>query len=336
MKEQQQKNENNYMKIIGLSKQINGFNIINNFNLKLFPDDIFCLLGLNEKEKACLIEMILGLITPEEGDVFLYGESLLKNKNIIYDNIRFCPNENIFYEDLAIKENLEFIYNLKGAQPDDSEINKLISYLNLDPLKDSNLLSKEDQRLVNFALSIIEGKKVIILDEPTKQIIKQSKKNLIWDYLKNNQKDKIILVFTNSFQEVEYLANKIGIMKNGNLICSGDINDIKLKYINEIKIKLLIDPNILDENDKARIFGSIKEYNSKAEMKILSNKIILIILKDNKNMSLIIKFLEENLTNSIIKDYQIDNYSLEEVFKKEKNLSNLKENEDNLFIKNIQ
>ena len=44
MKEQQQKNENNYMKIIGLSKQINGFNIINNFNLKLFPDDIFCLL----------------------------------------------------------------------------------------------------------------------------------------------------------------------------------------------------------------------------------------------------------------------------------------------------
>ena len=217
---------------------------------------------------------------------------------------------------MAIKENLEFIYNLKGAQPDDSEINKLISYLNLDPLKDSNLLSKEDQRLVNFALSIIEGKKVIILDEPTKQIIKQSKKNLIWDYLKNNQKDKIILVFTNSFQEAEYLANKIGIMKNGNLICSGEINDIKSKYINEINIKLLIDPNIFNKNDKARIFESIKEYDSKTEMKILSNKVILIILKDNKNMSQIIKFLEENLTNSIIKDYQIDNYSLEEVFKK--------------------
>ena len=71
MKEQQQKNENNYMKIIGLSKQINGFNIINNFNLELFPDDIFCLLGFNEKQKACLIEMILGLITPEDGDIFL-------------------------------------------------------------------------------------------------------------------------------------------------------------------------------------------------------------------------------------------------------------------------
>ena len=314
------------MKIIGLSKQINGSNIINNFNLELFPDDIFCLLGFNDAEKASLIEMILGLISAEEGDIFLYGESLFKNKNIIYDNIRFCPNENIFYEDSTIKENLEFIYNLKGAQPDDSEINKLISYLNLDPLKDSYSLSKEDKKLVNFALSIIEGKKVIILDEPTKQIIKQSKKNLIWDYLKNNQKDKIILVFTNSFQEAEYLANKIGIMRNGNLICSGEMNDIKSKYINEINIKLLIDPNIFNENDKARIFESIKEYDSKAEMKRLSNKIILIILKDNKNMSQITKFLEENLSNSIIKDYEIDNYSLEEVFKKVNNLSNLKEN----------
>ena len=127
--EQQNKNENNYLKIVGLTKRFEDLKAINNFSGEFFPDEIFCLLGHKGAGKTTLINIISGLIKPEEGDILLNGVSLITNKDLAYKNIGLCPQENIFFEFLTVIQHLQFIYNIKGIQRNDNEIQDLIQNL---------------------------------------------------------------------------------------------------------------------------------------------------------------------------------------------------------------
>ena len=323
MKEKQQKNENKCLKISGVSKRYDTINIVNNFNLELFPDEIFCLYGLDGNGKTTLIKMILGLISPDEGDITLDGVSLPKNKHLIYKNISFCPQENILMENFSIRDNLSYSYKLNGMKDKIDEIQEIINYFNLNEEPCKNL-SEEQKRIACFSLAITENKKVLIFDEPTRGIAEEDKKK-IWDLIKCNQGNKIILVATNSLEEAEKFGTRIGIMRNGNLICSGERNYLKMNYNNgnEINIKLLINVSEFNENNEAEIFEKIEEYNSNSEIKKISKEIILINIKDSKNISQINNFIKEIKDKNIIMDYEIENISLEQIFNKN-NLTNLK------------
>ena len=260
--------------------------------------------------------MILGLIFPEEGDILLYGRSLLRDRNLIYKNISICPQENNIFENLKISENFEYRIRLNGIKPDINEIHKIINYFNLNP---PNLLCKilteEQKRILCCALSLSEMKNILILDEPTKGILSLDSKRKIWDLIKCNQQNNIIVVSTNSLEEAKYLGTKIGIIREGNLVCSGDINYLLYKFNKEINIKLLINPYIFNENNEIEIIETIKEYEPNSEIK-KTNDSILIKIKDNKNLSQITNFIENIITRNIINEYKIENDELEEIFDK--------------------
>ena len=240
--QQQKKNENKYLKISGVTKKFNKLNVVNNLNLELFPDEIFCLCGLSGSGKTTLIEMILGLILPEEGDILLNGDSLLSNKNLIKENISVCPQKNFFFDYLTVEENFKNFYLFNGEQPNMNDIQNLINYFNLSNSFNSincNKLTEEQKRILCLALSLIELKNILILDEPTNGITNENSKKQLWDLIKTNKKDRIILITTNSLEEAEYLESRIGIIKEGNLICTGEINYLKNrlnKEINSLKI----------------------------------------------------------------------------------------------------
>ena len=158
-------------------------------------------------------------------------------------------------------------------------------------------------------------KNILIFDEPTKGIFSLDSKRKIWDLIKCNQQNNIIVVSTNSLEEAKYLGTKIGIIREGNLVCSGDINYLLYKFNKEINIKLLINPYIFNENNEIEIIETIKEYEPNSEIK-KTNDSILIKIKDNKNLSQITNFIENIITRNIINEYKIENDELEEIFDK--------------------
>ena len=233
------------------------------------------------------------------------------------------------FEDLTVEENLMFLYKLKGIEPNFNEIQNMINYFDLT-LKEKTLfkmLSEEEKRIVGFALSILQGKKILILDEPTNNISLNFKRRL-WDLLKSNKKGKIILVTTNFLEEAEYLGSRIGIMRDGNIICSGESKYLKMKFLKEINMKLIINQNIFTENDEETIFNKIKELDIHSEIKKISNE-ILINIKNKRNLSEIINYIEELKTKNLIINYEIENYSLQNVIS---NLDNI--NNDEVMFKN--
>ena len=345
--EQQKLNENNCLKIVGVTKKFGQLKAVNNFNCQFFTNEIFCLLGHNGAGKTTLVNIISGLMDPEEGDIFLNGVSLITNKDLVYKNIGLCQQENILFEFLTVSEHLQFIYDIKGITRDFNEIQELILKLDLSDvsLRLCRDLSGGQKRKVCIALALLSGGKIILLDEPTSGMDVIAKKKL-WEFLKNYQKDKILLVTTHSLEEAEYIGTRIGIMSDGHFICSGSSTYLKSKYPCGININLIINSKIFNEENKQRIFEKIKEYDPQAEIKIASKGVFSInIQQNNEHISEIFNYIEEIKELYSIEDYIVGSASLEDVFLRINKKSNIKdmiysskniENTNNILLNRVK
>ena len=323
----QNKNENKCLKVVGVSKKYNDLKAVDNFNCEFFSNEIFCLLGHNGAGKTTLVNMISGLIDPEEGDIFLYGNSLVINKDLIYQNIGLCQQQDIFFDYLNVNEHLQYIYDIKGIPKDFNEIQELI--IKLDLSNAQNRICKElsggEKRKLCIALALLSGGKIIILDEPTSGMDVIAKKQL-WEFLRSYQKDKIIIITTHSLEEAEFLGNRIGIMSDGRLICYGTSPFLKSKYPCGININLILNAKLFNENYKKIIYEKIKEYDPHAEIKVASKGVFSInIQEDNDHIYDIFKYVEDCKNQYGIEDYNVGSASLEDVFLKINNKSNIKD-----------
>ena len=327
--EQQNKNENNCLKIVGVTKRFEDLKAINNFSGEFFPNEVFCLLGHKGAGKTTLINLISGLLKPEEGDILLNGESLIINKDLAYKNIGLCQQENIFFEILTVIEHLNFIYDIKGIPRNANEIQDLIHNLDLD-LSDAQKkickdLSVGQKRKLCIGLALLMGGKVLLLDEPTNGMDAKEKIK-IWDFLKKYKKEKIIFVTTHSLEEAENLGTRIGIIADGHYICSGTSAYLKTMYPCGINIKLLFNSKNFNESNKNVIFQKIKEYDPKAEIKMSSKCVFSIIIQENnEHITEIFNYIEEIKEKYGIDDYIVVSGSLGDIFLEINKKSNIKE-----------
>ena len=323
----QKKHENKCLKVVGVTKKFNDLKAVNNFNCEFFSNEIFCLLGHNGAGKTTLINMISGIMDPEEGDIFLDGTSLVTNKDLIYQNIGLCQQQDIFFDYLNVQEHLQYIYDIKGIPRNFNEIQELIIKLDLSNAQFSICgdLSGGQKRKLCIALALLSGGKITILDEPTSGMDVIAKKQL-WEFLKSYQKEKIIIVTTHSLEEAEYLGNRIGIMSDGRLICYGTSPYLKSKYPCGININLIINSKVFNENNKKLIYEKIKEYDPQAEIKVASKGVFSInVQENNEQIYNILNYVEECKSLYGVEDYIVGSASLEDVFLKINNKSNIKD-----------
>ena len=323
---QQKKEQNQCLKLINVSKSFGDFKAVDNFNGELFSNEIFCLLGHNGAGKTTTINMISGIFDPDYGDILLDGISLITNKNYLYENIGLCQQEDIFFDYLTVEEHLEYMCRIKGSKINKQEINELIQKIELEPKKRAlcKTLSGGQKRKLCIALALIGDSKIILLDEPTSGMDVMARRAL-WEFLKNYKKDKIILLTTHFLDEAEYLGDRIGIMSDGQFLCSGSSSFLKSKYPCGFNINLIINPSKFNEDYKQRIFNELLKYEPNAEIKVASKGIFSInIQSNNQNIPEIFDCIEQNKQADYgIEDYTVSSTSLEDVFLKINNKANL-------------
>ena len=322
---QQRKANNDCLSIINVSKNFDKLKAVDNFNCDLFGNEIFCLLGHNGAGKTTLVNMISGIFDPSQGDIFYNGRSIVTDKNYLFENIGVCQQEDIFFEYLTVSEHLEYMCQIKGGEINLSEIRDLILKIGLAEKSVSlcSTLSGGQKRKLCTALALIGNSRIILLDEPSSGMDPISKKGL-WEFLKNYQKNKIILITTHSLDEAEYLGDRIGIMSDGQFICCGTSSFLKSKYPCGFNINLLINSSVFNEDKKNIVFERIKSYEPKAEIKIASKSVFSInIQSNNEHIPEIFKFIEESKADYGIEDYTVASTSLEDVFLKINNKSDL-------------
>lgn len=336
-------NEN--LKIENITKRYDDLIAVNNVSLSLFKDQIFVLLGHNGAGKTTLINIISGVTKCNVGRILLNNQNLLHNLEYLYKNIGFCSQDNIFYDELTVLENLKIMQEIKGNRVDMDEINQLLTNLELEEKKDSlsEFLSGGQKRKLCIALALIGNSKLILLDEPTSGMDITAKRSL-WSMIKKYKKEKIIILTTHSLEEADYLADRVGIIAEGRLICCGTSSFLKNHFSCGYNVNFLFKnegDDSIDNNTsiltkgKLQLIQEMKKIEPKLYIKVISKESVVINFPEiTENCEKIFMAIDEKKKELLILNYTVSTTSLEDVFLKVNNndfSKNLFENELNCF-----
>ena len=215
-----------------LTKKYGDIVAINNLNLRVKKGELFALLGVNGAGKTTTIKMLSCLIKPTSGDALLLGDSIVSNPYAIKEKTNISPQETAVAENLSVLENLEFIAGIYGQDRKTANINALEIAKNFGL---ENELSKKPKKLsggmkrrLSIAMALISKPEILFLDEPTLGLDVLSRREL-WTFIKSLKGKVTIILTTHYMDEVENLADRVGIMAKGKLTAVGTVEELKAK-----------------------------------------------------------------------------------------------------------
>ena len=177
--------------------------------------------------------MLTGMLDMTSGSATAYGLDIETEMDSIRKIMGVCPQHDILFENLTVKEHLEMFATFKGMKSEDidKEVKKLIEDVDLVEKTDylSSTLSGGQKRRLSVAIAFIGGSKLIYLDEPTSGM-DTSARRYIWTMLKNYKSQRIVILTTHFMDEADFLGDRIGIMGEGKLICCGSSVFLKNKF----------------------------------------------------------------------------------------------------------
>lgn len=219
------------IKTVELVKRYKNLTVVNKLNLEIHQGELFSLLGVNGAGKTTTIKMLTCITKPTDGDAFIGGYSVTKQPKQVKRLIGVSPQETAVAPNLSVKENLELMCGIHGFTKEKSEtkINELTEQFALDSIlnRKAGKLSGGWQRRVSIAMALISEPKILFLDEPTLGLDVIARHEL-WDMIRSLKSKVTVIITTHYMEEAEALSDRIGIMKDGNLLAVGTAEELKI------------------------------------------------------------------------------------------------------------
>jgi ABC transporter related len=223
-----------------LSKTYGDYKALNNLNLKLNKGEIFALLGQNGAGKSTTINIFLGFVKPTEGVAKINGISVVDHPEETKKYIAYIPETVLLYPNLTGVENLKFFSSLAGFDYDNEALTNFLSKAGLQSDAHHNRLggySKGMRQKVGIAIAIAKKAKVLLLDEPTSGLDPKAS-NEFSEILKELVSEgTTIFMATHDIFRAKEVADRIGIMKRGNLISEINANEISANELEKLYLQ---------------------------------------------------------------------------------------------------
>jgi len=174
-------------------------------SLQLFKGQIFGLLGHNGAGKSTLVSILTGLFEPTAGKVTVFGRDAATSMHELRSVMGVCPQQNILFNELTVREHLVIFAGFKGVQGDlDAQVDRILHQIDLVDSSDkrSATLSGGQKRKLSVGIALIGDPKIVFLDEPTAGMDPYSRRK-IWDLLLQHKKDRVILLTSHHLDEIE-------------------------------------------------------------------------------------------------------------------------------------
>jgi len=222
------------LKVQNLVKKFNSINAVNDISFEIEKNSTLGLLGPNGCGKTTSSGMMLGLITPTRGKIYINDICLEpKNRIELLSLMNFASPYIELPKKLTVKQNLEVYARLYGVVEINKRVDEMVVDLNLKSFlhKKTGELSSGQKNRVSLAKSLINKPKLLFLDEPTASLdpdVGDFVREYIEKYKKNNE--LTILLASHNMKEVERLCNKIVMMKKGEIVDSGTCDQLIKKH----------------------------------------------------------------------------------------------------------
>ena len=254
------------LKINNLQKHYRKNMTLHNISLTLTPG-IYGLVGPNGAGKSTLMNIISGLITYDSGIITYDEYEFLSDE--YYQNFGYLPQYNALYQNFTCREFLSYICILKEIENNEI-IDEVLALVNLTDKADKKIrsLSGGMKQRLSICQTLLNDPKIILLDEPTAGLDPRERirlKNILGQLAKN----KIIIISTHIISDMENLANKIILLKNGEIIACKEPNDL-IEEVKKYFYQTTIDAEKL-KDFKTNQITHIQPLTSGYKIKFISN-----------------------------------------------------------------
>lgn len=214
----------------GLRKYYKEIKAVDDLDLEVLSGELFALLGVNGAGKTTTIKMLCCLAAPTSGEALVGGYSIKSDVIKVKEKIAVVPQETAIAANLTAEENLKLMAGLHGLSADAAEkkIKELSSLLHLEDIlkRRAGKLSGGWQRRLSIAMALVSEPEILFLDEPTLGLDVLARSDL-WDVIRQLKGRITIVLTTHYMEEAEALSDRIGIMREGKLLCVGTADELK-------------------------------------------------------------------------------------------------------------
>ena len=282
---------------------------VNRLYLGLEPNEKFGLLGFNGAGKSTTFKAIANQIFFDEGNIELHGLNIKKDFEKIRKIIGYCPQENPLFNHLTVYETIDCYRKLKNIhEPVETLCERygLRRFLHTITTK----LSGGNKRKLTFAIALMNYPKVLLLDEPSTGVDPESRR-VMWKAINTLSKgghQYNMILSTHSMEEAEILCDTVSWLKQGNFVCIGNPEKLKLQfsagYNLHVKFNTINNSQILDQENVVSNFAKL------VNNELLVNK----VYNENKNvieyysqLMVVLDRIKACIENAILKEIGKDN-----------------------------
>lgn len=252
------------VEIKNLVKKFGNFTAVNDLSFNIKQGEIFGILGPNGAGKTTTINMVLGLLKPTSGKIYITGLDASAHHEV-KNMMGFMTQETVVESDLTARENLEIFAELYHVPKDKipGKIKEALSEAELMDFADkkAGTFSGGMQRRLALVKAMIQDPKLLILDEPTTGLDIQNRVNM-WGHIKDLTKFGVTIILTTQYlEESDALCDRIAIIDHGRLKAIGTASELK-KMVGPGRILELVLDNEAHSEEAASILRSRFKINA--------------------------------------------------------------------------
>jgi ABC-2 type transport system ATP-binding protein len=213
-----------------LGRNFGKFEAVKGVDLKVLKGTVFGLLGVNGAGKSTIIKMLVGHLRPTYGRIRLLGRPLEEDPVEIRKRVAYVSENRYLYEWMTVAESLRFTRAFH-ANWDDQKAADLLKRFSLPPEKKVKQLSRGNRARLCLLLALAFNPELIILDEPTSGLDPIVRRDFIENIVAEiSEEGKTVLFSSHIVEEVERVADDVGIINDGEMLLVSSIDEIKSSY----------------------------------------------------------------------------------------------------------
>ncbi|WP_164670466.1 ABC transporter ATP-binding protein [Virgibacillus doumboii] len=276
-----------------------------NLSFTINKGEIFGLLGQNGAGKTTLVNQILGLLTPDDGDMELLGESVTASPERARSICSVQPQSQVPLGLLTPKQAVTLMGKMRaGKNFDPKRVEELFEALDMGEWANTvgEKLSGGAKRLTTFCMAVIAPGDLVILDEPTNDV-DPVRRRYLWQVIRDLTKNgNAVILVTHNVLEAEKAVDRVAIMDKGKILTQGDPSEVKSSVGDRMRIELSLEKDL--KNIAVPDWALSSHQNGSR----------LIFSLDPSNVSPTIDWAKDQADKGLVIDYSLSPTTIEDAY----------------------
>ncbi|MCL2719664.1 MAG: ABC transporter ATP-binding protein [Lachnospiraceae bacterium] len=224
------------LEITNLTKKFGKFTALNDINLKVTEGEVFGYIGPNGAGKTTTIRVLLGILQATKGQAKVFGLDAWKDAVEIHKRIAYVPGDVNLWPNMTGGEVIDLFVSLRGKH-NKTRREKLLKDFDLDPTKKCRTYSKGNRQKVALIAAFASDADLFILDEPTSGLDPLMEQIFQECVLEQKNNGKGVFLSSHILSEVERLCDRVGIIREGKLVETGTLAEMRHLTRNTIHVE---------------------------------------------------------------------------------------------------